>query len=325
MSFIVFTGKELFTYLMKDAAERTDTLVTGMVPELKGAALTFHSFFRRRIFNKNGIFFLRSFLKNTARFAEDEIIKAKEKGNNDITLLFSNAAMLYFEPSSVLMWRKRYGVKTALYFLDGCDSFYGRDAHDAVKAGCFDRVFTFSKDDAERYGFEYNDCYFSIPYIRDEPDIGKNDGVFFWGSDGGRRKKAEALFKNLSEKGIKVKMGICYTQGDGERIPGITYDKPMEYEDMIAAEAGSAVIADITGSYSTGVSLRYYEAVVLGKKLLTDNKRVKDMRLYTPEQIICVDDMHDISGEITEKLMAPFTPVSYNGEFSPVHLLDRLM
>ena len=60
----------------------------------------------------------------------------------------------------------------------------------------------------------------------------------------------------------------------------------------------------------------------MGKKLLSDNKQVKDMRLYDSEQILVPDDVDAIGEDMIAMIRKEMPEKVYNGEFSPVHLLD---
>ena len=333
MYFIVFTGGEknpLFDTLMKDANIPGRSEVTGVIPHIPERRSKLWKFHHKRGLNRKAPAPFKGIWGKYATDAEEKIAKAAaEHPDEGVGLIFSNLAMVYYEAATLKRWKDRYKVKLFLYLVDKHDSVYAADAINAAGLGIFDKVFTFSHDDAERFGFEFFDCYYSKPQSEDVPT--KKDALetdpfesdaFFWGTDGGRREHAESIYRQLTDAGLKVSMGICYTEITGKEIPGITYNEPIPYEELIRRAKGSRCLIDLTGYYSGGVSLRYFEAIAFGKKLLSDNKLVKEMRLFDSTQILVPGDVNDIGADMIDMIRKETTPIEYKGEFSPVHLLD---
>ena len=69
------------------------------------------------------------------------------------------------------------------------------------------------------------------------------------------------------------------------------------------------------------MSLRYFEAIADGKKLISNNPEVKHMRFYDPRQVLLIRSPEDISREFLD---AEFTPYPYTDEFSPIRWIDRI-
>ena len=70
-----------------------------------------------------------------------------------------------------------------------------------------------------------------------------------------------------------------------------------------------------------GVSLRYYEALAYGKKLISNNPRIKDMRGYDPQSMLYIEKAQDIDIDIFRRDTGR---KPYSGELSPVHWVDEL-
>lgn len=324
MYFLVFTGGEknpLFDTLMSDANIPGRAEVTGMLPAIPESRSGLWKFHHKRGLNRKAPAPFKGIWGKYAAEAESKIADAvKAHPDEKIGLIFSNLAMVYYEPASLKKWKEKYKLKLFLYLVDKHDSVYAADAINAAGVGTFDKVFTFSHDDANRFGFGYFDCYYSKQKVKNctEPEY----DAFFWGTDGGRRAKAENIYRQLTDAGLKVRMGICYTEINGDEIPGITYNEPIPYEELLKNAMASRCLIDITGYYSGGVSLRYFEAITMGKKLLTDNEQTKKMRLYDDKQILVPGDINDIGAEMIDMIRKETGLPVYNGEFSPAHLLD---
>lgn len=72
----------------------------------------------------------------------------------------------------------------------------------------------------------------------------------------------------------------------------------------------------------SGVTLRYYEAIVYNKKLLTNNKFVKRLPFYNPKFMYIYEKVEDIDIEWIKK--EEMVDYKYNDEFSPVKLIEDI-
>ena len=317
MQYLIFTGGDknpLFDILFTGLKGREGVSLTPVLPVLPKDPL--YRFFHARTFNRNNPAPLRSIWDKLAAPLEEKVSKEAEKDGN-LWLIFNNFSISFFEPTVLNKWKKKYKAKLCLYFLDRADSYYAAEAK--LYTGCvdLDAVFTYHRPDVEKYGFEYFDCYYSKHDVK--PAQEESD-MFFWGSDGDRRGIVESIYRRVTELGYRADFGICYPLGEG-RQEGITYDKELTYEQILKRTLASKVILDVVRPDSCGVSLRYYEAVVYGKKLISNNPLVKDMRYYDPAQMLIITDAQEISRDFID---AAIPAAEYGGEFSPIHFPDML-
>ena len=233
-----------------------------------------------------------------------------------LCLIFNNFSLPYFEPAWLLRWKREYGVKLVLCFIDRFSSWFAAEARMYMKNLPFDLLYSYYRKDAVNYGLRYFDCYYSKAQIDNEG----GEGVYFWGSDTGRREMLEAVWRRLEELGEDCTMGICYAQGESERLPGIVYDRPKEYKEILEDIGKAGILLDIIVGEG-GVSLRYHEAVVYGKKLISNNPDIKQMRFYNPEQMLLIRSSEEISEEFLKK---PFRAKPCEDAFSPRLWLDEI-
>lgn len=247
----------------------------------------------------------------------EAIVRLEADKHKDLCIVFNNFSLPYFEPSQIRAWKRRYGVKLVLCFIDRLSSYFAAEALMYEKNIPFDRVYSYYRADAKSAGYKYFDCYYSKQEL---PVTDEKCGVYFWGSDTGRRKMLESVYNRCTQLGVSVKMGICYAQGGEPYIDGIEYDRPKTYDEMLKDIAGAGVLLDvITGD--GGVSLRYYEALAYGKKLISNNPRIKDMRGYDPQSMLYIEKAQDIDIDIFRRDTGR---KPYSGELSPVHWVDEL-
>lgn len=313
MKYLIFTGadkNDLFGLLMEDLKNDARVTLNPNVPQIPD-----NLDFLWRLHHKYPLPFQNIWAKYAP--IEEKIFETEP-----YCLVFNNVSICRFEPSLLIKWKKKYNVKLVLYLLDVLDSYYCKDVRRILAKTPFDKIYTFYKADALQQGFTYFDTYYSSLSPDKSPDAwsGTKTDLFFWGTDGGRRKMIESVYDVFSAAGYQTNFGICYADENSHK-PGITYNQPIPYPEVLRRISDSRCILDIVGDYSKGVSLRYFEALTQGKKLITNNPLVKDMRLYNPAQVLVFENPSDIDPAFLE---LPFEN-SYNNEFSPLHWIDHLI
>ena len=315
MHYLMFTGgenNELFDLMFADLKDDQRVTVISSLPRHGLDAL--YRLHHARSLNRRRPAPFRYIWENSRM--EALVRKAAEK-YGQLCLIFNNFSLPYFEPSQLKAWKRRYGVKLILCFIDRLSSYFAAEARMYAANVSFDAIYSYYRKDAENAGYEYFDCYYSKQQL---PETDERFGAYFWGSDTGRRALAEDIYKRLNELGISSRMGICYAQGDGPHLEGIEYDRPKDYASIMKDIAGADVLMDIIAGEG-GVSLRYYEAVVYSKKLISNNPEIKKMRLYDPEQMLLIEKAQDIEKEFFDR-KTDIKP--YEGGFSPCGWLNEL-
>ena len=169
-----------------------------------------------------------------------------------------------------------------------------------------DLVYSFDPLDCSKYGLlnhciPYSDCSF---HNHSEP---KYD-VAFVGAAKDRLKEILSIFFYLSERGVKCLFNIIGVSQE-EQIPaeGIVYSGRITYEENLKLLQESNCIIDIIQGNSSGNTIRVGEAVIMGKKLLTNNK-------YTPQNGIFDEKymrVFQFFDDIDISFLKDRTPVNY--------------
>lgn len=312
-NYYIYTGgakNDLFDILFMDLKNTENVKLISKVPVIPGNKQKKWDFFHKPSLNRKKPFALRSIWNKYSGIDEADL------GSDDY-LIFSNVAVIYYEPSLIKRLKEK-GVHTILYMLDTWNSYYSWQARLAYNYGCFEKVYSFHMPDAKEHGFEYLKSYYSKQAAKEKlPEF----DCFFWGSDKGRADKIEALYKELTAKGVKCDFGICFTNDGHEKVPGITYDKPLTYPEMIDRMMNSKCLVDFTGSQSEGMSLRVYEAIAYGRKLLTDNKLVSELKYYSDDNMQIFDSANSINTEFCKSVANDY---HYEGDYSPVKWIEEL-
>lgn len=317
MQFLIFTGGEkndLFDLLFTDLKKLPQVTLHPELPAIPDRLGKLWHLHHLPSLNRHRPLPFRDFW---SRYCS--LYDFRPEPGKEYCFVFNNVSIGYYEPSLLNRLKKKYGVKLVLYLLDSCSSYYSKQARIARRQILFDRVYTFHEPDAKQYQMEYFDTYCSRLPIEEREHSG---GAFFWGTDSGRGPVVEQVYDLLKDRGIPADFGICYTDPARERKEGIHYDEPLPYREMLSRMTAADCIVDIVGEYSKGISLRPYEAVVYGKKLLTNNPLVKTMRFYRPEYMQVFEDPAKIDPEFF--MTVEKVDYGYRNEYSPVCFVERL-
>ena len=161
----------------------------------------------------------------------------------------------------------------------------------------FDLVLSFNKYDCEKYGFTYYNAETqekqNIKQDREESD------VVFIGNGKGRISKLIEIYDIVTSAGYKCFFYIVDSEYKKYNHGDIIFTKKlMPYMDLLQHEINSRCILELVQEGQCGFSSRSKEAFIYNKKLITDNKIVKDQRFYPSKDICFIEKLEDINLDI---------------------------
>ncbi len=156
------------------------------------------------------------------------------------------------------------------------------------------RVFTFDREDARRFNLEYA----GQVYRRPEETVSANKDdeydLFFVGVAKDRAPLLEEIAAMADREGIKRRFLVQPNKHKTlDRYPLLRQGEikePMAYRDVMREIAASRALLEIMQKAQSGLTLRTLEALFFGKKLVTDNKAVKQEPLYDKNNIYILGD-----------------------------------
>lgn len=192
-------------------------------------------------------------------------------------------------------------AKLILYYWN---SVYGLDALKFDKTRW--EVLTFDYKDAQENGLRYVGGFYSAQKIKPRKE---QYDLFFIGINKGRFGFLENLRAKMEAAGLKplfmmVSPAYRFRKDRSKGLP---------YREVLEKVAESKAILEINKEAQFGLTLRPYEALFYGKKLVTTNRNIHRYNFYHPQNIMVVDD--ETAGEaIREFIGLPFVP--YDGKFT---------
>lgn len=261
-----------------------------------------------------------------------DIKKLNINKNDEYNIIVTTDAIWKYDLYPFKKLAKFKNVKLSLIILDtiGVNTPTGRLLNKLYKDKMWDYIFSYDINDSEKYGFIYlEEHYYSNPITENnssvEESLEKSDAYFIGALKPGRTDEIIGLFEYLDKNGVNAKFDVAKNDG-----LNIEYEKNgfnilkgrKTYTDVINETKNTNCIIEILQTGQKGQSLRYFEAVCLNKKLLTNNKYIKHLSFYNEKYMKVFEKLEDIDTEwVKEKEEINY---NYNNEFSPIHIIEKI-
>lgn len=207
--------------------------------------------------------------------------------------------------------------KIVIYCQDVIDKNTNKNIFNALSL-C-DLKLSYDKGDAEKYGMLlYQDVYSKIDV---KPSSGLPDyDVCCIMKAKDRLQKGIELYDRLESLGLKCYFYFSEVKKRDRIIrKNVFYGDKIPYKKNLEIVLKSRAVAEILQKGSRGYTLRAGEAIVYGKKLITDNLSVKDEPFYSPQNVLAYESEERITKEFFEG-KANWSP-KFTEDLSPKKLL----
>lgn len=256
------------------------------------------------------------------------IIKKWNVSKEKPLFVFLNPVLPYFKKAFYSFLIERYNAVLAVLFIDSAEPL-GDQYMNTIKPMLDlvgDKIYTYDKTDALRYGWNYTCCYYSALPVEPIPTA---CDVFLVMYDKGRAEKAVKCYDYFAHRGIKC---LFYIHGVDPAFAlthqrtGIVYNHPLQYLEVIRLLSGCRVILELCQHGQKANTLRAFEAVTYHKRLLTDNSNIRFFPGYDPEEMKYFASTEDIEviGQEFFQIEQKTPKHQYCGEFSPRHLVEKI-
>ena len=175
---------------------------------------------------------------------------------------------------------------------------------------------------------EYDMVHFSefesktdVPISEDYP----LSDVFFAGAEKGRLNKLITAYDIFAAQGIKCFFYITGVSKERQvQREGIVYaDKFMPYSKMLYYTINSRCVLEFNYGAAVGYTSRFLEAVIYGKKLITDNIVIKNTSFFKSGHIQVIANANEIDTSFMTT-GSDIVDYHYNREFSPIRLIEQI-
>ena len=261
----------------------------------------------------------------------------KEAWNTQVPI--SNGKQVFILRSHMLGYMIRIGMLTDLrimypeasYALVLSDMIYGKRGYasrdkywknfDVIKDS-FSVITTYHKQEAEKLGISYVPQPYALKSSDIEPIIDGNY-VLFVGNAKDRLNKIVSIYKKLTALGIICKFWINKVEevDIDNSLQGITYNVELKYEDYLALVKKCGCILEV--SYEGNeTSMRYVEAIVLGKRIMINDEQIKESIFYSPNNVYIIDkDLSNFPEWFQNENLVDY---HYDGRYDPIHWFNYI-
>lgn len=275
---------------------------------IKIGAVT-HANFTEKAVNAFSKVFLKKNLKKEKR-QQYVLDSLAEMGHQDQILVLNPDTF----DLSTLEKIKAYTDRMITYLYDNLERFPVED-----KLHLFDKVFSFDDKDIKKHGFERLTNYNYLEYIPQEKQHPVMDLYYITSFDKGRNKILLPLAKILQEKDIAYGFVIVGKKAWKEQIKTgknslknftVLRRKPIPTATVAEMYKNTIALLDLMRSGQTGLSFRVFEAMAMEKKIVTDNREIKNYDFYNPNNILVLDK--DLSNISKDFFLQPYEKVPDN-------------
>jgi len=245
----------------------------------------------------------------------------------DHLLLIDGALNTVTLPELMKCRKLNPSLKISLYFINSMEaqSPIMRKVRPKINQFKWDDIFTFDPVDAKKYHYKYLGFNYFSSRKNDSSHASNSDVFFVGGLKGGRTELIYNLYERLKAKGVKCDFFLFPIDDKNiEHLPDATYfTEWCPYERVLQHVQQTNCIIEIIQEGQNGATLRYFEAVSMNKKLLTNNPNIVVFPFYNPKWMKIFKTLDDIDLD----WIKDNEPVDYkyNGEFSPTHLIDSIL
>lgn len=173
--------------------------------------------------------------------------------------------------------------------------------HYVKKAQKSVQVFSYDKDDCDKYGMIFAPMMYSSS-LKMKKEKERYD-LAFLGYAKDRLPQLKHYYNLFAEKNLKCNFYVVGNTQESEEGFKISKDG-LSYQEYLKMLSSSKAILDLVQSGQSGLSLRVLESVFLKKKLVTGNVRIKEYDLYRPENMYILQS-DNIDG-LYEFLQTPY-------------------
>lgn len=187
----------------------------------------------------------------------------------------------------------------------------------------FDLEMTYDEGESKEYNIPHFEEFESTINIKRSQEF--ESDVFFAGKAKDRLPLLMKAYNQFTNAGLKVFYYLTHVPKENRiEKPGIVYaDSFMPYTEMLYHSVNTRCMLEITQNNQQGYTSRFLEAVIYGKKMITNSSYIKKSKFYDKNRMLVIEDMQDIDIKfITEG--TGFVDYNYNNEFSPFNMIERV-
>ena len=216
-----------------------------------------------------------------------------------------------------LLWLKKKNPKARMVFCYVNPIESSKIELEKVREAGFE-VWSYGDKQCEKYGVKQFTSFYCKSMYRDalkKENVCYYDLIFI-GKDKGRREQLRSLIRENGWEQLNWR--LYFTRDHIWEIYKKGYEKKVTYREVQCMQREAKAILEITPSEDVDITMRTTDAMILGKKLVTNSKNASQKEYYHPDNIFIIGvdaperlpeflkaEYHPVSGEILDKYRFP--------------------
>lgn len=174
----------------------------------------------------------------------------------------------------------------------------------------FCEEWSFDVEDCKKYNLKYNTQFtFVDDIIAKYKNVDNKYDLCFIGHDKGRLNILLNIKKLFSALNLKVFYVIV--QDKRSKTNYSKYEKPISYSENLNITARSNCVLEIVQKGQKGITLRCLEALMLQKKVITNNLELKNEQFYNKNNFLFFEGKNELTINDIEKFLGKeYEPIS---------------
>lgn len=239
-------------------------------------------------------------------------------------IIFINTSIVKYNIAYLRELKSQYNINFYLYMLDSVNTYRGYEVRRYLfKYNILTRVYSFDNEDCKKYQFTYFMQPIAKQHLHYKERHKNNYDLYFLGRSKGRGKELAKFYEKYHHQ-LKLNIKVLPdNQIEEEYFKKLgIYSSYIPYIENVKNIDQSNVILELLQNEQTGNSLRYQEAILYNKKLITTNKNIAHLPFFNEKNMLIIDNLDQIDlAWIQEQSTVDY---QYNNEFSATKLIDHI-
>lgn len=157
-------------------------------------------------------------------------------------------------------------------------------------------IYSTDPGDCRIYNLKYNHIFYPIEYAQPYSEQ-YNNQLFFLGADKNRAPLIKSLKDLLTQSGLVCDIRVLskVSNNYSNEFADILTNHSLTYEEYLKELKHCGILLDIIQTGQQALTMRVLESIFLSKKLITNNRDIKNYDFYHPNNILILPESPDTS------------------------------
>lgn len=229
------------------------------------------------------------------------------KEGEEYCVVIVDLALIAFSKSELDSLVNQKNVRCVLVLVNSMDSDTMRELglKERIQKTKWDDVYTYDDKDVKKYHYKSIEYAYTSLHPLHQQNEHRSDAYFIGTLKPSRQKQILSVYKKLKENGVIAEFHLMKLWRERDKdfpyADSIDYytflEKSIPYKEVLQGDTHTNTLIEILQDNQGGPSLRYYEAVVFNKKLLTNNSNIVGFPFYNERFMKIFETAEDIDTE----------------------------